>query len=161
MVKSSVVRELRAVQRFAVSLPVHLNWRVAGRPDQQLQGRTRDVSTRGMFVLAPTGPSQGELLEFEIDMALDEFSPLMLVQGEGRVVRVERPSVPSSFTGFAVHNLCFKLCEPSEGEALPAGRRAQSAAAPKTVARIDERDLPRRLTIARRDAKAIPGLKES
>jgi hypothetical protein len=156
VVKSSTVRELRAVPRFTISLPVHLCWRVAGRPDQQIQAWTKDVSTRGMLVLASTGPGLGELLEFEIDMALDEFSPLMLVQGEGRVVRVERPSIASSFTGFAVRNSWFKLREPSAGEALPVATPAQSGAAAKPVARIDERDWLRRFRSARPDTKPFP-----
>jgi hypothetical protein len=109
-----------------------------------------------MFVLAPTGPHQGELLEFEIDMALDEFSPLMLVQGEGRVVRVERPAPASQFTGFAVHNVWFKLREPEVGEALPAGSRVQTAAVARTVARSDEQKFSRRLTIAWPQPKSLP-----
>ena len=150
------MRELRAVQRFAVQLPVQMSWRAAGRPVETARGCTREISTRGMFVLAPTGPRQGELLEFEIDMALDEFSPLLRVQGEGRVVRVERPAPASHFTGFAVHNVWFKLRAPEAGEALPARRLAQTGAGARTVARIDERDLPRRLTIARPKAKSCP-----
>jgi len=58
-VKSPVVRELRAVQRFTVNLPVHLSWPSAGWPDQQVRGFTRDISTRGMFVLVRTGPRRG------------------------------------------------------------------------------------------------------
>ena len=149
-----MVRELRAVQRFAVNLPVQMSWRGADRPDETVRGCTKDISTRGMFVLAPSGPRQGELLEFEIDMALDELSPLMQVQGEGRVVRVECPAPASQFTGFAVHNVWFKLRQPETGEALPAGSRAQSGAG-GTVARIDEQKFSRRLTIARPQTKSF------
>jgi hypothetical protein len=118
-VKSSVVRELRAVERFAVSLPVVLTWRAPGRPDGLVQGFTRDISTRGMFVLADSGPIPGELLKFEIDLALDESTPLVLVEGEGRVVRVEDQPPPAQHpSGFAVHNLWFKLREPEEGQAI-------------------------------------------
>ena len=124
--KSPVVRELRAVERFTVNLPVHLSWRAAGLPDRQVRGFTKDISTRGMFVLSRTGPRQGELLDFAIEMALDEFSPLMLVEGEGRVVRVERPAPASRLAGFAVHNLWFKLREPEADEALPTKTRAQA-----------------------------------
>jgi len=118
-VKISTVRDLRAVERFAVNLPVVLNWRAAGRPDRSIRGVTRDISTRGMFVLADTRPFQGELLDFEIDLAFDESSPLVLVEGEGRVVRVEGQSTPAAHrSGFAVHNLWFKLREPEEGQAI-------------------------------------------
>ena len=123
--KHTVVRELRAVERFAISLPVSLNWQVAGKLGRQERGFTRDVSTRGMFVFARTGPTRGRLLEFEIDLALDVYSPLLQVKGEGRIVRIERPAAGSDLSGFAVVNLCFKLCQPQEGAMLRSeqGRR--------------------------------------
>jgi hypothetical protein len=155
VVKTSVVRELRAVQRFAVSLPVEMSWQSAGRPARQVQGFTRDISTRGMLVLARGGPRQGELLKFEIEMALDDSSPRMLVQGEGRVVRVERPAIDSWITGFAVQNLWFRMREPKLAGALPAGKPVR-AGVTATVTRIDERDLPRRWTVARPNAKPFP-----
>ena len=154
--KKAVVRELRAVQRFAVTLPVRLSWQSAGQPGRQVQGLTRDISTRGMLVLARTGPRQGDLLEFEIEMALDDSSPQMLVHGEGRVLRIERPAIDSWFTGFAVHNLWFRMREPKPGGARPAAKPAQTGAVPATVTCIDERDSPRRLTVARPDAKPFP-----
>ena len=153
--KSPVVRELRAVPRFTVNLPVHLSWPSAGRPDQQVRGFTRDIGTRGMFVLARTGPREGEVLEFEIDMALDEFSPLMLVEGEGRVVRVERPAPASRLTGFAVHNVWFKLREPEEGQALPAKIQAQAGRVVPAADRTRGPVLPRRLAIIRPKGKPV------
>jgi hypothetical protein len=116
-VKDSVIRELRAVQRYSVSLPVCVTWRAPDRADRPLNGFTRDISTRGMFVVADVEPAEGELLEFEIDLALDEETPLVVVRGEGRVVRTER--FAEQPPGFAVHNAWFRLCEPEQGEALP------------------------------------------
>ena len=120
--KHSVVRELRAAERFAVSLPVSLNWQATGKLGRQERGFTRDISTQGMFVFARTGPAPGRLLEFEIDLALDANSPLLQVKGEGRVVRRERPAAESKLSGFAVVNLCFKLCQPQEGAVLRSGQ---------------------------------------
>jgi hypothetical protein len=143
-VKSPIVRELRAVERFTISLPVHLNWPAAGR---SVQGFTRDISTRGMFVTADFGPAQGELLEFEIDLALDEFTPLMLVGGEGRVVRVEGPSPAAQSFGFAVHNLWFKLREPEEGEVLARDMQASAGGVAGLMASVRKRDRRRQLSI--------------
>lgn len=70
-----------------------------------------------MFVVADVEPSEGDVLEFEIDLGLDEETPLVVVRGEGRVVRIERLSLQS--TGFAVHNLWFRLSEPEQGQVLP------------------------------------------
>ena len=142
--KHSVVRELRAVERFAVSLPVSLNWQATGKQGRQERAFTRDISTRGMFVFARTGPSKGRRLEFEIDLELDGYSPLMQVKGEGRVVRVERPAPESGLSGFAVVNLCFKLCQPEKGAALPAKTRAQAGRVARAGTRIHERALPKR-----------------
>jgi hypothetical protein len=50
----------------------------------------------------------------------------------------------------------FKLREPEAGEALPAGTLAQTGAGARTVACIDERVFPRRLTIARPKTKSFP-----
>jgi hypothetical protein len=151
-VKKPVVRELRAVQRFTVNLPVVLNWRAPGRPNRPVQGFTRDISTRGMFVLSDPGPIPGELLEFEIDLALDESAPLILVEGEGRVVRVESQPPPSAHpSGFAVHNLWFKLREPEEGQAIAPKVQARAAADVRVSAQAGGR---RGLAIVPRPDKA-------
>jgi PilZ domain len=122
----SVVRELRAVQRYSVSLPVCVTWRAPGAPHSSLNALTRDISTRGMFVVTDAEPPEGDLLEFEINLALDEATPLVVVRGEGRVVRTERLSEQPA--GFAVHNVWFRLGEPEQGQALPLDRRAPAVA---------------------------------
>jgi hypothetical protein len=147
-VKSSVVRELRAVQRFAVTLPVALTWCAPGQPDGAVQGFTRDISTRGMFVLADCDPIPGQLLKFGIDLALDEFTPLVLVEGEGRVVRVEDQPPPAQHSsGFAVHNVWFKLREPEEGQAIPSEIQARAAAVLRPAADVSGRGGRRGLEI--------------
>ena len=149
--KKSIVRELRAVQRFAVNLPVVLTWRAPGRPNRPTQGLTRDISTRGMFVLADSGPTPGELFEFEIDLALDDSTPLVLVQGEGRVVRVEdQPPPAEQPSGFAVHNLWFKLLEPEEGQAIPPEIQERAAAVLRPSAKAPDRRAHRGLAIVPR-----------
>jgi PilZ domain len=147
-VKSSVIRELRAVQRFEVSLPVTLNWRSPGAADRPQRAFTRDISTRGMFVLAGGELAEGEVLEFEIDLALDDSTPLVLVEGEGRVVRVERPQPSAeSACGFAVHNLWFKLREPDFGEAIAREVSGRLAASPRAGANPAEPNRRARLHI--------------
>jgi hypothetical protein len=149
LVKSSVIRELRAVQRYSINLPVCVTWHSAGVPPSSLNGFTRDISTRGMFVLADAEPAAGALLEFEIDLALDEVTPLVVVQGKGRVVRTQRASGsgPEQRAGFAVHNVWFRLREPEEGQALPADA---PVLAPKPAR---SRDRHSGLTVVRQRAK--------
>jgi hypothetical protein len=75
-----------------------------------------------MFVEADADPAEGARLEFEIDLALDEATPLVVIQGEGRVVRAQRSgeSGTGQPAGFAVHNVWFRMREPEQGQALPA-----------------------------------------
>ncbi len=116
--KSTVVRELRAVQRFRIELPVVLTASL-DRSNQPFEAVTRDISTRGMFVISPIPVAEGQIVEFEIDLSWDHLTPLVLVQGEGRVVRTGCDP-ESSAAGFAVHNLWFKLRPPAQGQAIPA-----------------------------------------
>ena len=116
MVKKPVVRELRAVPRYNVQLPVSVTWPNAVAPRPPVHAFTRDISTRGMFVFSDFQPETGSVLEFEIDMAWDEQTPLVVVRGAGRVVRSEEP--PHGPGGFAVHNLWFRIGEPEQGRAL-------------------------------------------
>jgi hypothetical protein len=111
-------REFRAVERFAVRLPVFLNWRGAEEQECRAEGFTRDISTRGMFVVTNNVPPEGRVLQFEIDLAFDEGAPLTQVEGQGRVVRVERASSNSVAIGLAVSNIWFKLRAPQDGQAL-------------------------------------------
>jgi hypothetical protein len=148
-VKDSVVRELRAVPRYGIRLPVCVTWRGPGVPQTSLQCVTRDISTRGMFVVADAEPAEGALLEFEIDLALDETTPLVLVEGEGRVVRRQRSSelVPEHPTGFAVHNVWFRLREPQQGQALPAASPTSAGTAPRRPVGARKKDSHRGLAI--------------
>jgi hypothetical protein len=115
-VKRPVVRELRAVPRYNVQLPDLVTWREAEAPHSPFHTFTRDISTRGMFIFSDLQPDAGSVLEFEIDMAWDEQTPLVVVRGAGRVVRTERPLHGPG--GFAVHNLWFRIGEPEQGRAL-------------------------------------------
>jgi hypothetical protein len=154
-VKKSAVRELRAVQRYSVRLPVCVSWRAAGFPQGPLNCFTRDISTRGMFVVADAEPVAGALIEFEIDLALDEATPLVVVHGEGRVVRTQRSSdlVPEHPAGFAVHNVWFRLREPEQGQALPADSPTVAAAAVRPPVNLRRNGRRRGLAIVPPQAK--------
>ena len=157
--KQTIVRELRAVPRFSVSLPVCLTSRAFGASQSSLNAYTRDISTRGMFVVASARPAEGDLLEFEIDLALDEASPLVLVHGEGRVVRTERPAGQPA--GFAVHNLWFRLREPEQSQALPLDLQAWTAKPAPAPIRFRKPDRHRDLAIVPSQLEKDPDRGES
>jgi hypothetical protein len=150
-VKSSIVREMRSVPRYSVNLPVCVTWRPPGDAQPPLNAITRDISTRGMYVVADAAPAHGDLLEFEIDMALDEATPLVLVRGEGRVVRAERDAEQPS--GFAVENVWFRLCEPEQGQALPIDFSALASAVSRSPVGTGRTARNRGLTLVRPPAK--------
>jgi PilZ domain len=143
--KTSVLRELRAVQRFEIELPVVLISR-SGKDVRTSEALTRDISTRGMFVLSHSAFAEGEIVEFEIDLAWDEMTPLVLVKGDGRVVRIEKDSA-SQQSGFAVQNLWFKLHDAEAGEAT-AWQRLGSAFSQVPIPATQAK--PRRLNIVPR-----------
>jgi len=68
-------------------------------------GRTRDVSTRGAYVLGSAWPPKGTPVAMNIEIP---FSPatarVLRVQTEGRVVRVDRPGSDGSDACFSVQN---------------------------------------------------------
>jgi hypothetical protein len=140
---------MRAVPRHNVQLPVRVTWREADAFRPSLNSLTRDISTRGMFIIADLEPSEGALLEFEIDMAEaeDTQTPLPIVRGAGRVVRTERPV--NGRGGFAVHNLWFQLSEPEKWQELPFASSMQSV--PSKAHLLNSRNLtPRRVTVVPR-----------
>jgi hypothetical protein len=87
-----------------------------------------------MFVLSKAPTVDGQIINFEIDLAWDDVTPLVLVKGEGRVVRIEHDSQSERATGFAVQNLWFKLREPEEGEAISADALTTFLSAPQASA---------------------------
>lgn len=108
---SDVLRELRAAERFQLRLPVNFSWPLRGQQTQTGEGLTRDISSRGLFVSARNGPRIGASLRFEFNLAPDDLSSAVQVEGKGQVVRVEHGPLKQRITGFAVRNLSFTVRE--------------------------------------------------
>jgi hypothetical protein len=145
--KKSIVRELRAAERFAVRVPVHMKWQSMDQRARQGRGLTRDISTRGMYVFARSGPAKGRRLQFEMELSLSESLPPVRFEGTGQVVRIERPAFKSQRTGFAVVNLGFRLREAEKNRATPA---LTDPGAPTSM-----RALPKRFAIERRRTRRL------
>jgi PilZ domain len=83
--------ELRRAKRYRVSAPASFWWE---QPDGILQagkGTTRDVSSFGVAIVADTAPSPGSHLQVEVHFPETEVAGKTAhLQGEGRVVRIER-----------------------------------------------------------------------
>jgi hypothetical protein len=96
-------------QRLAVRYELRARVEFCWIDDQGISrhgvGRTRDVSTRGAYVLGSAWPPKGTPVAMNIEIP---FSPatarVLRVQTEGRVVRVDRPGSDGSDAGFSVQN---------------------------------------------------------
>jgi len=95
--------------RFPVELPVSVSWQVHGQPQCRGEGVTRNISSRGMFVLARRSPTLGTPVHFEVSLVPGRGSAAIEIEGQGTVVRLEPRASPSGMTGFAVVNLWLKV----------------------------------------------------
>lgn len=67
------------------------------------EGRTRDISEKGAFVLAGTCPPQGIQIRFKVFLpALSGFERRTRVEADGHVLRVERAHGHEECEGFAI-----------------------------------------------------------
>jgi hypothetical protein len=67
------------------------------------EGRTRDISTSGAFILAPACPPVGVPVKLHMVLAtIPNSSHSLRLSAQGRVVRSEQPTTESSIGGFAV-----------------------------------------------------------
>jgi len=81
--------ERRTARRYDLSLPVVVSASVGGKAIPQ-KGRTRDVSTRGVYLLLDRGISQDS--EFDLTMTLPTEvagGAGVFVRAVGKVVRIE------------------------------------------------------------------------
>lgn len=107
--------ELRKAKRYQLNAPVLFSCQRSGGKLLVSEGVSRDISMRGIFVLAADAPAVGMYIE------LDAYLPASSGQGrtvklhaEGRVLRVEAQGGPA--TGFAAE--VFFQSEPQSGDTI-------------------------------------------
>jgi hypothetical protein len=89
MAQAQVQAEKRSTRRFSFNLPISV--RRLGGGVRQLQGYTRDVSSRGAFVYLSSEAEEGTAIEFEMMLPAEvTLSDPVRVSCSGRVLRVER-----------------------------------------------------------------------
>jgi hypothetical protein len=71
--------------------------------EKRNEGRTRDISEMGVFVLASTCPPAGTQIGFEVVLSvLPRFEPQTQVEAVGKVLRVEQAGGREGRDGFAI-----------------------------------------------------------
>lgn len=81
--------EKRSTRRFSLELPISVKFVNNGR--RELAGRTRDVSSRGVFMYLDTGISEGAPIEFVMTLPTEvTLAAPIRVRCTGKVLRVTR-----------------------------------------------------------------------
>jgi len=104
--------DLRKGPRFGVSVHTFFCWERHDGTLQQGQGKTRDISARGIFVVCGYGPPPGAHIELDVYLPSISGAPKTVqLHGEGKVLRVDREG--DAIKGFAA-NVDFQT-ETSDG----------------------------------------------
>jgi hypothetical protein len=100
---TNCTRVARTTIRYPLETSVVFWWKDESGTYQQSEGRGRDVSDRGAFVLAAACPPVGTSVGLRI--SVEEFAdaaPALRIEVEGRVLRVEQSRTGEGNSGFAV-----------------------------------------------------------
>jgi c-di-GMP-binding flagellar brake protein YcgR len=86
----SLMTERRTARRYDLTLPVSIR-ASAERVVERQQGRTRDISTRGLFFVIDRVVDTGSELDITLTLPAEITNGTdVLVRAQGKVVRVER-----------------------------------------------------------------------
>jgi hypothetical protein len=93
--------ERREGRRFNLNAPVQFTWRVPGSGIASEGGTTRDISVRGLFVLATTCPPEGSTLRVSVLLPAYTGDGRLEMKADAMVVRVEDTGGTRLPSGFA------------------------------------------------------------
>ncbi len=103
----------RIHKRYDLDATARFSWTDAAGVRRQSQGRTRDISETGVFVVTPDCPPSGASVRLEVRASALSKSGLMM-QTRGQVIRLEVSDAPTAAAGFAAATRSLKLrnCKP-------------------------------------------------
>jgi hypothetical protein len=88
----------RQANRYKSSAPTHYRWSSSEGQSHGGQGKTLDISTCGVFVVAVSCPPVGTPIELEVWLPkLQDESPGVRLFGQGQVIRIDRDTKSSGF----------------------------------------------------------------
>jgi hypothetical protein len=107
----SLIKDPRKAVRYALRTEVVFSWSDKGGPRRKSRGVTRDISPKGAYVIAVSGPPLGAPLTMSFYLpTLRGESQGVQVQAQSRVLRVDSGAAGRCI-GFAVVNERTKLCK--------------------------------------------------
>jgi len=95
---------IRNTVRYKLEVPAVFRWKDKQNGNEQnVEGRTRDISTSGAFIYAQLCPPQGVALRVDMVLAtIPNSGRCIRLNAKGRVVRSEQPASGRDTGGFAV-----------------------------------------------------------
>jgi len=104
------VKELRATVRYPLCARVVFSWRDESGHPREGRGCTRDISPKGAYVLASTGPPRGTSVAMNIYLpTVATGARNVRVEATDQVLRTD-PSGAGSCVGFSIRNERIVLC---------------------------------------------------
>jgi hypothetical protein len=94
-------KHTRRAIRFPLEVLTVFWWTDSGI-EKRSEGRTRDISEMGAFVLANACPPSGIQIRFKVFLPVLGFEPQTRVEAVGQVLRVERSNGLNGPHGFAI-----------------------------------------------------------
>lgn len=95
--------EMRNEIRYRLDAPALFYWESLEEMRLQAEGITRDISVVGAFIVSPICPPVEAPLQFEVVLSsLSGIMPVVRINGEARVVRVDHATGDTGENGFAV-----------------------------------------------------------
>lgn len=86
----SVMSERRTARRYDLTLPISIRFAADSVVSHQ-EGRTRDISTRGLYFVVPQEMSAGSELDIMLTLPAEiTHGGDVFVRAQGKVVRVEQ-----------------------------------------------------------------------
>jgi hypothetical protein len=114
--------ELRKATRYRLSAPAFYWWESADGTLQEAQGMTRDISDRGVFIVARQLPPPGVRVEIDVHLpSVSSAARSAQLHGEGTVLRSSEAEAGQSGFGAAV----VFHAESSDAAAVLGSRKVQ------------------------------------
>jgi hypothetical protein len=99
----------RAGKRFDLNVQVQFVWTIPGTNPQSAEGRTRNASLRGLFVIADACPPVGSALRLNFVLPSTAGGSALLMRARATVVRVEAIDGAGPKIGFAATTKRYAL----------------------------------------------------
>jgi hypothetical protein len=105
------VKDVRKAVRYSLEARVLFTWTDRAGVSRQGRGDTRNISPKGAYIVTPSCPPRGVLISLTIYLPmLEGETRIMSMETEGRVLRVEPPSISGDAGGFSMQHNRVALC---------------------------------------------------